>query len=99
MSELAQPSLSVRTHHKFRNIESFLHQKVRTSASEEPPSLTCGRPERFLITKKCCGAKSVIRIKLLIDSFTLLYIFSLYILLLYTFNLLEHVRATRTQVS
>jgi len=30
-------SFSVRTHHKFRKIRSFLHQKVRTSASEEPP--------------------------------------------------------------
>jgi len=27
----------VQTHHKFRKIQSFLHQKVRTSASEEPP--------------------------------------------------------------
>jgi len=40
MSALAQqpPPLSVRTHHKFRRIRSFLHQKVWTSASEESPS-------------------------------------------------------------
>jgi len=37
MSALAQPSLSVWTHHKFRKFRSFLHQKVRTSASEELP--------------------------------------------------------------
>jgi len=30
--------LSVQTHHKFRKIRSFLHQKVRTSTPEEPPS-------------------------------------------------------------
>jgi len=36
MSALAQPPLTVRTHHKFRKIRSFLHQKVRTSASEDP---------------------------------------------------------------
>jgi len=30
------PPLSVRTRHKFRKIRSFLRQKVRTSASEEP---------------------------------------------------------------
>jgi len=38
MSVLAQLPLSVRTHYKFRKILlSFLHQKVRTSASEETP--------------------------------------------------------------
>jgi len=38
-SSLAQPSpsLSVRTHHKFRKIRSVLYQKVRTSASEKNP--------------------------------------------------------------
>jgi len=39
-SALAQPSLppslSVRTHHKFYKIRSFLHQKVLTFASEDP---------------------------------------------------------------
>jgi len=29
--------LSVRTHHKFQKIRIFLHQKVRTSASEDSP--------------------------------------------------------------
>jgi len=29
--------LSVWTHHRFRKIRRFLHQKVRTSSSEEPP--------------------------------------------------------------
>jgi len=40
MSALAQLPLlllSVRTHHKFRKILSFFHQKVRTSTSEDPP--------------------------------------------------------------
>jgi len=43
LSALAQPPsapLSVRTHHKFQKIRSILHQKVRTSASEEPPGQT-----------------------------------------------------------
>jgi len=30
--------LSVRTHHKFRKIRCFLHQKLRTSTSEDPPT-------------------------------------------------------------
>jgi len=34
--KLPPSHLSVRTHYKFRKIRSFLHQKVRTSASEEP---------------------------------------------------------------
>jgi len=40
ISALAQPppALSVRAHHKFRKIRGLLHQKVRTSASEEHPS-------------------------------------------------------------
>jgi len=38
MSALARPLLSVRIHHKFqKKIGVFLRQKVRTSASEEPP--------------------------------------------------------------
>jgi len=37
MFVLAQPPLSVRTHHKFRKIPSLLSQKVQTSAFEEPP--------------------------------------------------------------
>jgi len=46
MSALAQapPSLPVRTHHKFRNIRSFLHQKVRTSASKDPPLSAMDNP-------------------------------------------------------
>jgi len=36
-TSLPPTPLSVRTHHKFRKIRVFLHQKVRTSASEEPP--------------------------------------------------------------
>jgi len=38
MSVLAQSflSFSVRTHHKFQKILTFLHQQVRTSASEKP---------------------------------------------------------------
>jgi len=36
MSALAQPPFSLRTYHKFRKNPSFLHQKVWTSASEEP---------------------------------------------------------------
>jgi len=37
LSELAPPppSLSVWTHHKLRKIWRFLHQKVRTSVSEQ----------------------------------------------------------------
>jgi len=43
MSALAQPSppLSVRTQHKFRKLKNFLHQKVWTSAFEEPPFYPC----------------------------------------------------------
>jgi len=34
---LPPPPLNLRTHRKFRKIQSFLHQKVRTSASAELP--------------------------------------------------------------
>jgi len=49
MSALAQPppTLSVRTHHKFRKIRCLLNQKVRTSTSEEPlPFLSAKCPHR-----------------------------------------------------
>jgi len=44
MSALAQPPLSVRTHHKFRKSRLSLHQTVRTTASEQTPlPPDCGR--------------------------------------------------------
>jgi len=39
----ALPPLFVRTHHKFRKTLCSLHQKVRTSAFEEPLLPDCGR--------------------------------------------------------
>jgi len=41
------PPLSVRIHHKFQKIRSFLRQKVRTSASEDtPPPPPCPKNVR-----------------------------------------------------
>jgi len=46
MSALSPPPplLSMRTQHKFRKVRCFLHQKVRTSASEGPPLVRTGKP-------------------------------------------------------
>jgi len=71
MSALAQPSypLSVRTHHRFRKIRSFLHQKVRTSASEEPlfPHVRTGQSPYILSADVFYGQSLIIHHKIVLS--------------------------------